>query len=460
MAKAEVVLCGRASFLAGAICLAAALEYGPTASGAENAGLDDILGCDGEWAESPLCVERARALEARAKIEAILSALAAVNQPPWPPGDLAAASALYDEGAVLFGDEYFGDAALKFEPALAKLVAIRQWFEDHVAATVGEAQELLAAEEFPEALAGFRRVLAWKPKHDTAAKGAEHAETGQFVQRNAGEAIRLVEAGQGERARTLLAGLPDFPSTTLDEAKRVLRDYDRASQLRTHITAGHAALDRNDWAAATTAFRQALVVDPTSAAAQDGLDRATHGALESALAALRRTLDAQLADEAWPDSISTIRKIAELAPDAPEISQRLADLERLAELEARVDHALADLGRAAAKTMRADTRTIIADTADRSEVGDRIHAKGRELERKFGIWTAPVPLEIRSDNRTDIRMRPGRRLGTLRSVDLEVYPGTYTLIGRRDGFREKKVDLSVEPGSGRVVVELVCDERF
>ena len=454
------MLRGRASFLAGAVCLAAALECGPTASGAEDAGLDDLLGCDGKWAESPLCVERARALEARAKIEAILSALAAVDQPPWPPADLAAANALYEEGTVLFRDEYFGDAALKFEPALAKLGAIRQWFEDHVAATVGEAQKLLAAEQFAEALAGFRRVLAWKPGDDTAAKGAERAETGQFVQRNAEEAIRLVEAGQGERARTLLAGLPDFPSTTLDEAQRVLRDYERATRLRAHITAGHAALDRGDWVAATTAFRQALVVDPASAAARDGLDRAGHGALESDLAALRRTLDAQLAAEAWPDSIGTIREIAELAPDAPEISQRLAKLERLAELEARVDRALANLGRAVAKTMREETRAIIADTANRSEVGERIHAKGRELERQFGMWTAPVPLEIRSDNRTEVRMRPGRRLGTFKSVDLEVYPGTYSIIGRRDGFREKRVTVSVEPGSGPVVVELVCDERF
>ena len=419
-----------------------------------------MLGCDGKWAESPLCVERARALEARAKIEAILSALAAVDRPPWPPGDLAAANALYDEGAALFRDEYFGDAALKFEPALAKLESIRTWFEEHVADTRREARERLAAEQFAPALAGFRRVLRWQPDDATAASGAADAETGQLVQRNAAEAIRLVQTGQAERARNLLAGLPDFPSTTRDEARRALRDFDRATRLGAHITTGHAALDRGDWDAAKRSFRQALGVDPASAAAKDGLARAGHGALESGLAALRRTLAAQLADEAWPESVATVREIAELAPDAHEVSERLAEFERLAELEMRVDQALADPGRAAAKTMRAETRTIIAATAKRREVGERIHAKGRQLERQFGMWTTPVPLVIRSDNRTELRMRPGRRLGTFKSVDLEVYPGTYTLIGRRDGFREKKVDVSVEPGSGPVVVELVCDERF
>lgn len=450
----------RVSFLRAAVCTVAAFHCGPLPSGAEDAGLDDELGCDGKWAQSPLCVERARALEARAKIESILSGLAAVDQPPWPPADLAAANALYDEGAALFRDEYFGDAAVKFEPALEKLKAIRRWFEDHVANTVAEAQERLASEEFADALAGFRRVLVWTPDDDDAAQGARRAETGQLVEQAAKEAIELVGTGNANRARTLLAGVPaDFPSATLAEAQRALREFDRETRLKSHVTAGHAALDRGDWKAATEAFRKALGVDPASAAARDGLAEAGHGAMEDTLAALRQSLAVQLAEEAWPDSIATIREIGALAPDAPEVT-RLPELERLAELENRLDLALADSSRAAAQTMRTDTRAIIAATAERGTVGERIHAKGRELEREFDKWTTPVRLEIRSDGRTDIRLRPGRRLGRFRTVDLEVYPGAYTLIGRRDGFREKKVTLSVEPGSGPTVLELVCDERF
>ena len=422
---------------------------------------DDLLGCDGEMAQSAWCVERARALDARAKIEAILPLLAEVEQPPWPPADLAAANALYDEGAALFRDEYFGDAALKLEPALAQLESIRGWFEEHVENTAAAAGERLEAEAFAEALAGFRQVLVWKPGHDAAIRGATLAETRQRAQQTAEEALRLLRDGESERARDLLAGVPvDTPPSLLRKARTELADFDRRNRRNVLITTGHTALDRRDWVAATEAFRKALDLDQQSAAARDGLEQARRGATASAIAVLRQTLTALLAQESWAEAVATIRQLAVHAPDAAEVRVRLPELERLVALEARLDSALADPRRVAAKAHRADTRALIAETGDAGEVGQRIHGKGLELERQFADWTGPVAVSIRSDNRTEILIRPGRKLGKLREAHLNVFPGRYTLLGRRPGFREKKVELSIQPGSAPIVVELVCDERF
>ena len=54
----------------------------------------------------------------------------------------------------------------------------------------------------------------------------------------------------------------------------------------------------------------------------------------------------------------------------------------------------------------------------------------------------------------------GPKLGKLRETRLQVFPGTYTLIGRRSGYREKRVEFSIAPGGAPVVVEMICDERF
>ena len=423
--------------------------------------VEDLLGCDGEWAQSAFCVERARAIDARAKVEAILSMLATVEQPPWPPADLAAANALYDEGVVLFRDEYFGDAALKFEPALDQLESIQRWYEEHVAETAAAAGERLDAEAFAEALAGFRRVLVWKPGDDAATRGAARAETGERAQQTAEEALRLLQAGESERARALLAGVTvDSPPSMLRKARSALAEFDRGNRRDVLISTGHGALDRQDWAAATKAFRKALDLDQQSAAARNGLEQARRGKTASEIAVLRQTLTALLAEESWADSIATIRQLATLAPDAAEVRGRLPELERLVALETRLDSALADPRRAAAKPLRADTRALIDETHNASEVGQRIHDKGRQLEQQFVAWTVPVAVSIHSDNRTDILMRPGRKLGKLREAELKVFPGRYTLIGRRQGFREKRVDISIQPGSEPISVELVCDERF
>ena len=421
----------------------------------------DEIGCDGQWAQTPLCVERARALDARAQIEAILSSLAAIKRPPWPPAELAAASVLYDEGVALFGDEYFGDAEAKFEPALSKLEGIRQSFDELVADTLSEAQALHLAEDYAGALDGFAQILAWKAGHGVALAGAARARMGQRLVRTAEQAMGLLEAGDAEGAKALLDDVQsDFHPSALRRAWSALRDSNTRARLSARITAGHAALDRMEWTAAAAAFRSALAIDAQSTAAQDGLAQAQRRTLESQLMSLRSSLAGQLDDESWTASLTTVRQIGQLEPDAPEVRLRLPELERLAALEARLDLALADPTRAAAKSMREESRELIARTADRHQVGERIHAKGQRLKRQFDKWTVAVPLTIHSDSRTEIQIRPGRKLGQFRTTSLEVYPGRYTLVARRDGFREKRVALTVEPDNRPIVVELVCDERF
>ena len=422
---------------------------------------EDLLGCDGDAAESPWCAERAEALDARAKAEAILATLAQVERPPWSPADLAAANTLYDAGVALFRDEYFGEAALKFAPALAKLQAILERFEDQVTEATVAAAERLNAEEFTEALAGFRQVLMWRPDHEQAQRGAARAETGERVQRTAEEAMRLIEAGEAEQARSLLGTVvADFSPSMLRKARAALRDLDRRTRRNDFITSGHAALDEQDWVTAIDAFRRALDLDAESTAARDGIDQARRGATESELARLRLALATALAQESWTVAVATIGRIAALEPDAPEVRVRLDELERLVALEARLDRTLADTRRAAAKGLRTVTRALIDETRDASVVGERIHGKGVQLDEQFGEWTLPVAVTIRSDNKTDVHVRPGRKLGKLRETRLQVYPGTYTLIGRRSGYREKRVEVTIQPGNAPLVLEVVCDERF
>ncbi len=439
------------------LVLAAIACCGTAALAAET----DELGCEGEWAQSALCVERARALDSRAKAEAIMSSLGRVEQPPWAPGDLAAASALYDEGAALFRDEYFGDAADKFEPAFDQLQAIQDQFDMLVDDTTRTARNHLAQENFAEALAGFRQLLAWTPDDAAAKAGAEEADAGQRVVQVANEAKRLIEAGQPDRARTLLDNLAaDIRPRALRSAQNVLRRFEAGVRHNALIGAGHAALDQRDWAAAEAAFANALAIDANSVAAKDGLAQVGRHSVEARLATLREALAAQVAQESWADAIATIGAIADLDAAAPEATAQLAEVQQLDALERRLDGALADPRRAVARTMRDATRALIESSGDRSRVGERIHAKSVELEQQLEQWTVPVAVTIHSDRKTEIQMRPGRKLGKFRSTELEVYPGRYTLVARRQGFREKKLALDVKPGSTPITVELVCDERF
>ena len=270
-----------------------------------------------------------------------------------------------------------------------------------------------------------------------------------------------MEAGDPERAKNLLDSIePHVRATTIDNARRAVRDYEARRHLHAQITAGHAALDRKDLKAAAQAFRAAIAADPQSAAAQDGLTDVLQRIDANELASLRLALNGQLADESWSDAVASIRQISTLEPTADEVRLDLPQLLRLVSLEDRLDSALAHPDRAVAKTLRDETRALVESTRDPGRVGHRIHTKGNELERRFNQWTAPVPLTIRSDNKTEIHIRPGRKLGKFRTTELEVFPGRYRLVARRTGFREKTIELIVPPDSAPIILELVCNERF
>ena len=98
-------------------------------SGQAQDSLQDAMNCTGEWAGNILCKERQLAFDTRSQVEIYYTKLSRITNPPWMSGDLDAAKALYDEGMILYQDQYFGDAAKKFQPALALLDELDTGFE-------------------------------------------------------------------------------------------------------------------------------------------------------------------------------------------------------------------------------------------------------------------------------------------------------------------------------------------
>ncbi|MYF49350.1 MAG: hypothetical protein F4220_04270 [Gammaproteobacteria bacterium] len=110
--------------------------------------------------------------------------------------------------------------------------------------------------------------------------------------------------------------------------------------------------------------------------------------------------------------------------------------------------------------MRDQVAELLAEAQARDDHGPRIDAKLLELREVFTAWTQAVKLTLHSDNRTEVRISPGRALGKFRELQLEVLPGDYVASGRRAGFREVRLPVAVPPGSPPLTLEVFCNERF
>jgi hypothetical protein len=55
-------------------------------------------------------------------------------------------------------------------------------------------------------------------------------------------------------------------------------------------------------------------------------------------------------------------------------------------------------------------------------------------------------------------LRRRHRLGAFASRDVELRPGTYTVIGSRDGYRDVRQTFTVRPGGNLAPITVVCVE--
>jgi hypothetical protein len=71
-----------------------------------------------------------------------------------------------------------------------------------------------------------------------------------------------------------------------------------------------------------------------------------------------------------------------------------------------------------------------------------------------------VRVAITSDNSTRVSLAPFGELGRFSSRELDLLPGHYTVIGRRDGFRDVRYEIEITPGQSTAALSVRCTERI
>ena len=427
-----------------------------------SAAAAQALGCEGAWADSPICRERQEALDGRARLEALREQLARVPSPPWDAAALAEAEALYQEGMALYREEYFGDAAEKFAQAQARMQAIDAQFQELKEKGLASGQALLEAGDFAAAAAEFQALADWLPDAAQVAAGLAAARQGVQAQALLEEANRLIDQGDAEAAASKLEQLPPGALSEAAAAKARARIAALGAQARFKrlMSEGFRRLDQGQWAEAERAFGDALALKPNAQAAQEALADVRRRQADAALAGLAEQLEGLLEAENWAAAQTLLEAMQAQAPDRAGTAQTLARVTRLAETERRIDGHLAKPAETSGKAAREAIRALLAATRDSQAQGARIAAKRALLERQLTLWTSPMRLRLRSDGLTEVRIAPGRALGKFRERELRVFPGRYVLRGHRSGFREVRMELDIAPATPALTVEIRCHERF
>lgn len=271
--------------------------------------------------------------------------------------------------------------------------------------------------------------------------------------------------------------------------------YERAGRLRpgaTEVAAGLQAVSRlervlalhseglqaetaGDRQRAVARFDAALALDPGFSPAREARTRVTAEqrrlveAAEAEAARLER-LAANERDERigrdletserWRDAADLYQVVLGRDPGQVFAQQGLTRSRERAALDARLQDYIDRPGRLGTPDVRREaTRAMDRARAIQPAV-PRLTAQLSKLDELIAGFDVDTRVQITSDNSTRVSIPRVGELGVFDSRELLLRPGNYTVIGTRDGYRDVRRELKIEPGQRSAALSVQCTERI
>ena len=232
------------------------------------------------------------------------------------------------------------------------------------------------------------------------------------------------------------------------------------SEFNRSMSAGLAALERQDFATARDHLQRAVQLEPDSPESADALLAAEEGLRLQAIASHKTKASQLEAAERWQGALDEYKAVLALDPTI-KFAQEGAERSRTrAEISARLDFHLQNSERLSTDEVLRDAESLLEEASQIQPAGERLNRQVAELRRTVGIASTPIRVSLVSDNLTEVTVYKVGRLGTFERRVLELRPGTYTVVGRREGYRDVRRELRVVPGQEIEPLTVRCEEKI
>ncbi len=249
------------------------------------------------------------------------------------------------------------------------------------------------------------------------------------------------------------------PATAgLDEALARVAAGRRQARLQSLLSRAFAELEAERFDAARAAFRQVLDIDPDNAVAEGGLEQVTKQADVARINALKTRAEAAAAAGRWSEAVDLYGQVLDLDATIQFAQAGRADAEAQARTQAALARILERPDRLSSDKLYREAQEILARAEQLRPRGDALARQIEDVRETLQVYANPVPVVLRSDNRTEITLSTVGALGSFEEKRLELRPGAYTVVGSRDGCRDVREQIVVRPNMGPV--DIRCTETL
>ena len=382
----------------------------------------------------------------------------------WANNEFSAARALSEEADGIYRQRKFKQALDKYRESLTAFQQLRDGIPARIEKHLAEGNEALDRGDADAAHKAFDLVLVISENHPRGLKGKARAEKlpdawKHFTSGKEAFAAKDLNAARDQLQQSLAVDPETRPAKALlPEVLAAIteRDYSEA------MSTGYAAIAREDFTAAVTAFKRAQSLKPKAKDPAIGLQQASNGAEQLRINQLFARAQAEEQAEDWHSAVGSYEKLLKTDGSLVSAITGKARAQARAKLDDQLQDLLKDPLTLGGSKRNAYARQVLADAR---KIGDnaesaRLQKQIDNLETALTQALIPVPVLLQSDRSTNVTIYHVGRLGNFDEREVPLKPGRYTAVGTRTGYRDVRREFVVVPGEEPPTVVIECAERI
>ena len=414
------------------------------------------------WSEAQQAEQRRATQDLIAEMLEVVKQLEAQGVALWGGASYQQGEELAAAGDEAYRQRDYHQARSHYRAALDGFTALLQGSGALYTDQLQRGAAALAAEDAITAAAAFSVALAIKPDSEAAQQGSRRAATLDEVLRLTAQGDDHLDRGEldGAQAAYQQALALDSQAQRPAQQLTLVRQALQEQEFNRLMSSGFAHLDREEFQQADSAFQAAVRLRPASREANNALQQARNMKTSDTINTLIRRAQEHETGEAWQQAVAQYDQALALDGTLASLKRQREHARERAQLDERLQQAIAQPQRLSDTAARQQTTRLLQTAEAVSNPGNRLAQQIASLTGLLEQATTPVRVTLQSDNLTRVTLYRVGELGVLQRKELLLLPGSYVAVGSRSGYRDVRVEFSVDAAHPDVIVLIQCDQRL
>ena len=380
------------------------------------------------------------------------------NIAQWGKEDYTACIKMARQANELATKNLCADALHYYLLATDKLHAILRSKQERLEAAIKNGQNALENQDSATAISAFKMALSIDPENTVAVHGLKRAKNIDRVIDLYHKGLALEKQGKINLAAAHMKKALQTDHEFKPAAEALHRINARINDLmyQKEMSRFFAALRKKDFATAHHAINAAARLKPKDRAIHEAVLSLKDKETRAKLSSLQNRCIGFRKAERWEDVITVCETAKKIDPDAAFFIQQKQEAKRRLAIDRKLQSIIARPERLQEKGPLEEARQTLRYARSIPGTWPRLESRIKSVDRLIANALKKIRVTLHSDKLTHVIIYRVKDLGRFTKQELFLHPGTYTVVGRRPGYRDIRISFRVKDQP--VDIHIACEE--